>query len=286
MAGGNICIIGPQSSGKTTYLAALVYLQEQHHKVKGKSYTITPKNPDTRKLANKAGKILQDGLHFEPTRIGDEIQSVDDLPFYSFSIEAKPTFFSKKAEEFIVTARDYPGEVFKQLAYSGSLAPKYAGFVDDCFANRMDGALIMLPGWEYGSDKYYEKLVSRLIQFMKSKDNVENYKLAVAMSKCERGEIWNGRLDPEYDLFRIHLKKTTKLLREKIPQKNLKFFALSTFGVLSEKNPQNPRPNREDTPSSTGEPQCGLQDPEAWKPYNLIEPLLWLVKTDRLGKTT
>lgn len=64
MAGVNICIIGPQASGKTTYLAALVYADEEHHKVKGRSYTITPKNPDTRTLAENAEKILKKGASF------------------------------------------------------------------------------------------------------------------------------------------------------------------------------------------------------------------------------
>ncbi len=39
------------------------------------------------------------------------------------------------------------------------------------------------------------------------------------MSKCERGEIWPGRVDPETDLFGVYLKKTLKTLKKDIPKK-------------------------------------------------------------------
>jgi len=97
------------------------------------------------------------------------------------------------------------------------------------------------------------------------------------MSKCERGEIWPGRLDPEQDLFKIHLPKTQDLLRKKLTANNLKFFASSTFGVLG---PHNPRPNREDR-ILKGEPASVLRDTENWKPYNLIEPLLWITQSSK-----
>jgi hypothetical protein len=99
------------------------------------------------------------------------------------------------------------------------------------------------------------------------------------MSKCERGEIWPGRLDPEIDLFGVHLRETTKTLREKVIPQNLRFFALSTFGVLGK---DNPRPNREDRMKGE-EPASVIRQPNSWQPYNLIEPLYWLSKKPNQG---
>ena len=96
------------------------------------------------------------------------------------------------------------------------------------------------------------------------------------MSKCERGEIWPGRIDPETDLFRVYLKKTFKTLKKDIPKRNLRFFALSTFGVLGR---YDPRPNRVDAVGSGGRASTLRKSEEkSWKPYNLIEPLCWLNK--------
>lgn len=61
------------------------------------------------------------------------------------------------------------------------------------------------------------------------------------MSKCERGEIWPGRIEPEVDIFHQHLPGTTKLLQNRL-KNNVRFFAISTFGVLDKYN--DPRPNR------------------------------------------
>jgi hypothetical protein len=96
------------------------------------------------------------------------------------------------------------------------------------------------------------------------------------MSKCERGEIWPGRLDPDEDLFKVRLPNTYRCLTENknISNKRLRFFACSSFGV---RDFQDPRPNRQsfdkDLPS---EFSAVIRDDCEWKPYGLIAPLYWL----------
>jgi hypothetical protein len=94
------------------------------------------------------------------------------------------------------------------------------------------------------------------------------------MSKCERGEIWPGRIDPETDLFSVHLPQTLHTLKERILPKNLRLYAMSTFGVLGRNNP---RPNRIDLLGKEGTASV-LREAARWRPYNLIEPLYWLSK--------
>ncbi len=265
---GNITVIGPTGAGKTTYLAALAYLQQINYGNSNK-YQIKAQNPESRQLAEKAQTILCQGAALEKTDIPD---SVDDLPFYAFGIEIKKNVFSKQTK-IDLTARDYPGEIFEQLINS-SLSDSIAqAFIEECFVDA-DGCLILLTGWEKGVDSFYYRVMQKFIEQMDTRDFADNFKLAVAMSKCERGEIWSGRLDPEIDLFGVHLPNTKKILRERIPTKNLKFFAISTFGVLGKNDP---RPNRIDTVNK-GEPESVLRDTSRWRPHNLIEPLNWLNK--------
>lgn len=280
MSSRNICIIGPRSSGKTTYLASLACHQEhkiKHHKKS--QFKIIPINENAEELRDKAQNLLQEGGEFEPTRIAlDENRNVRNLPFYHFTIKGKLHRFSAE-QKFEITARDYPGEVFDDLANSKSLGEDKEGFVNDCFVDKA-GCLMLLPGWERGSDSFYRDMITNFLKLMddEAEDQKETYKMAVVMSKCERGEIWPGRHEPEIDLFQVHLEETTHYLRETIPKKNLKFFAISTFGVRGKNNP---RPNRKDFVRAKGEPGSVLYayGKRQWQPYNLIEPLYWLIRS-------
>lgn len=276
MASRNICVVGPRSSGKTTYLASLAYHEEhiiQHNK-KSK-YTVTPVGTQAEELKNMAKTLLRDGGEIEVTRIGDKIQTVDDLPFYSFGIKGKLSWRSP-VEEFQITTRDYPGEVFDSLV-TGRLSDSIReGFIHDCFDDK-GGCMMLLPGWELGSDSFYQAMLERFVELMDSVGQKQTYKMAIVLSKCERGEIWPGRLEPELDLFQLHLKETTKYLRRNIKPENLRFFAMSTFGVRGRNDP---RPNRRDFITKKGEPGSVLfaAGQDQWQPYNLIEPLRWLIK--------
>jgi energy-coupling factor transporter ATP-binding protein EcfA2 len=275
MTSGNIVVIGPTAAGKTTYLAALSYFKE--HKQGKKLFTVNPQNPATRILAEKAENILKQAADLDRTVIGQEIESVDDLPFYSFGITAKPYWYSS-TETFQLTARDYPGEVFEAIASPSARKPIHEDFINECFTDVI-GCLIMLTGWEPGTDNFYNRIMKQFLKLMDERGRSQNLKLAIVMSKCERGEIWPGRLDPEIDLFGVHLRETTKTLREKVIPQNLRFFALSTFGVLGK---DNPRPNREDRMKGE-EPASVIREPDLWQPYNLIEPLYWLSKKQNQG---
>ncbi|WP_013334906.1 hypothetical protein [Gloeothece verrucosa] len=276
---GNICIIGPRSSGKTTYLAALAYWQNEGIQgVKGERIKIKPQNPESRELAEQAENILLQGADFEPT--GQSVTTVDELSYYSFGIEVKKNLLSQP-EIIYLTAKDYPGEVFENIVNGSSSDPIHEEFMNDCFTD-VNGCLILLTGWEPETDHFYNRVMSRFIDLMDTYGRSQNLKLAVAMSKCERGEIWSGRIDPETDLFGVHLRRTRQTLRDRIIQKNLKFFAISTFGVLGRNDP---RPNREDR-IVKGEPASVLRNPSKWQPYNLIQPLYWLSQKPKTKKSS
>lgn len=271
---GNIVIIGPRRSGKTTYLAALAYLPAlRSRKGKHNNFKIQPLNDESRDLAENAENIIVEGATFEPTVIGGKLQGVDDLPYYSFQLQVKQGLFTK-TENIQLNVRDYPGEVFEKIADRNLSDDIHREFIDECLMPDIAGCLILLTHWEHGTDKFYNRVMSQFIKLMDEKQRTHDLKLAVVMSKCERGELWPGRIDPETDLFGIHLPRTKTILTDNINPKNLHFYALSTFGVLHKNDP---RPNRIDQAGSNGS-ESVLREPNSWQPYNLIQPLYWLSK--------
>ncbi|MFM7372312.1 MAG: hypothetical protein ACKO2Z_31910, partial [Sphaerospermopsis kisseleviana] len=81
---GNIHVIGPQASGKTTYLAALAS-KPSTAAWKAKNFKGQALNEETKELADKAENIIVEGASLEPTQT--YVTTIDDLKVYSFLIE-------------------------------------------------------------------------------------------------------------------------------------------------------------------------------------------------------
>lgn len=273
---GNIRVIGPRSSGKTTYLAALAY-QPERARWKKKNWKIQAINEDTRKLADKAENIIMEGASLEPT--STHVRTIYELPVYSFNIEIKKGFSSK--EKINLAVRDYPGEIFDELEL-GTSNPLHKEFINECLIKDVVGCLILLTDWTKGTDRTYSRVLKRFTELMDFHGRANDLRLAVAMSKCERGELWSGRLDPEIDLFDVHLPQTKEILKAKIPAQNLCFYAISTFGVLRRNDP---RPNRVDEWGTDGRNSV-LREANRWQPYGMISPLYWLSTGKRMRNDT
>lgn len=270
---GNIRVIGPRGSGKTTYLAALAYWPDKRRAGnKVKNFAIQALNDETRELADKAENIIREGGSLEPTTVQG---GIDSLPFYSFRIEMKTSL--GKPEEINLAIRDYPGEIFEELE-SGKNSYLHEDFLNECFMKDITGCLILLTEWKKGTDKFYSRVLKRFTDLIDSHDRANDLRIAVAMSKCERGELWSGRLEPEIDLFDVHLPETKAVLKAKITKKNLRFYAISTFGVLQRNDP---RPNRVDEWGTDGR-HSALRKPSIWQPYGMISPLYWLSTGKRM----
>jgi len=258
---GVIRIIGSRSAGKTTYLSALANFGK-----KEKGYNVIPINDESRKLLSWSENILEQGGRLTPT---DAERNVDELPDYVFLIESKRGL---KKNKFELNVKDYSGEIFEKLAEEVELDQKTQQYINSCLIRDVCGCLIMLTAWEKGEDRKYKKALDHFIHLINLHQRSKDLRLAIVMGKCERGEIWPGRIDPKTDLFGLHLPDTTDLLLDKVPSRNLRFFALSAFGVLAKNDP---RPNRIDEIGKEKN-HAVLRDPECWQPYNLIEPLCWL----------
>ena len=270
---GKICIIGPRSSGKTTYLAGLAYWPDKQRQDKRSSQFEITAIGDAEKLKQNAEDIICQGASLDPTDIAGGIY---EAPLYQFRITIKHLF--RKPDDIDLVVRDYPGEIFDELA-SGRSNSLHDGFLKECLMQDVQGCLMLLTDWTKGTDKFYSQVLEEFTKLIDLEGRIKDFRLAVAMSKCERGELWSGRLDPEIDIFDLYLPRTKNTLQSKIPRQNLQFYAISTFGVLKR---HDRRPNRKDKAGQSSR-HAVLRNEKLWKPYNMIAPLYWLSKGKRMS---
>lgn len=270
-----ISIIGPRKSGKTTYLATLLRLPEtliQQYP----GLRVTPLGKNAPKLATQAAEIIETGAVFAGTDLKE-----GNEPFYTFQIDL-PRRICLNQTPLEVTVRDYAGEVIdiaasEHRAASGS--DRLRPYVKEWC--KTTAWMILLTDWEPERDTYlYEPAFKEILKHISTACNKNpelnaSLQIAIVLTKCERGELWPCRLDPEEDLFKIRLPKTYALLKQlrRRLSGRLKFFACSSFGVLD--NRYDPRPNRS-FESDNPEAKAYLQQKQVWRPYGLFSPIYWL----------
>ena len=257
----DIAIIGPPAAGKTTYLAALAHLSENNI-FPGLDISLYG-DENSHTLKNMADNLVKLKDIVGQTEPGNE-------PTYAFTIKLPAGKYGvKQAQEIKLSFVDYAGENFNKIARRSDEVQSYINQL-----MKVQAWMVMLTDFQPGkADNEYQMILAALWQKIQS----QKIRIAVVMSKCERGEIWPGRLDPDEDLFKVRLPQTYNYLtnpENKISSERLKFFACSSFGVRAS---QDPRPNRESFDKNfPSEFSAVIRGDCDWKPYGLIAPLYWL----------
>ena len=288
----NICIIGPRASGKTTFLGALLSItNHSNNKSHGGKVTV-----DTKGLSSQLESKVRDSWETKrplgPTTFDGGLQN------YEFSITINPQY---KPTEIELKAKDYGGEFFQGLLRT-DLSATIKLHTLDCLMNA-NGLIVLLPDFclqDDGNqstlveniDSFYRSVFHKLLsEFPKNDDifsseeltkienNLKEIRIAFVMSKCERGELWTRRWEPERDLFQVHLKNTRDFLRNNLSLKKnqIAFFALSSFGVFSKNDP---RPNRLNIGRNLQDGAI-IDNGELWRPFGLVNPLYWIATGKR-----
>ena len=267
-----IYVIGPQAAGKTTYLLALGLIYYSQHKSHQKKVAVTPiSSPGQAEELVQEGKLKwRSSTPLLPTDLPSDFSQ---LPEYNFLITIS-NLLRLNTLKIRFTARDYSGEFFQDLLQYPPPS-RLENYLNNCL-NNPKGWILMLPDFvsdlnEQEVDNFYVEAIHKLISRANQGNVMQKLRIAVVMSKCERGEIWPSRWEPERDLFKIRLPKTTELLRNSSfisKAANISFFALSSFGVL---NVKDSRPNR----YIVGQGAV-LSNTDQWLPYGLISPLYWI----------
>lgn len=280
-----IRIFGARSSGKTTYLTTLAKCPQKLKK-KYPGLDVICRTDDTKELNNLAKDTLEIGMKVPATQY--ERKEHHNLKEYDFVIKI-PGNKQRQGIELELLTKDFPGEFFHDIP-RGDKQQEIKIWIEDLFTT--DGWMIMMTDWEPGNDELlykpaFEQLHQKLSEKERINSELEKLRIAVVMTKCERGELWPCRLDPDEDLFEVRLPETYNFLKQKFSPERLQFFACSAFGILGDDldDPKtfDPRPNcyfSDD--GSPEEIEATLKDHTKWSPYGLIPPLYWLAKGIRL----
>jgi len=289
-----IILLGPVGSGKTTYLATIAY--ENEKKMIAKLLTgleVIPIGEEMLSLAKRAKNIIEEKDELTKTDLENGAE-----PYYRFHLKFpkdKKGLTKSSAKEktpktvLEFVARDFSGEFFELLN------EKYANLkdIDQQFISNYLDLIFKVPAWqimltdwmpERDKELYqpvFKRLCDEIISRRVMNPEVKNLKIAIVMTKCERGELWPGRLNPEMDLFKVWLPNSYKILRETFDGEfngNLKFFACSSFGILNQIfDSYNPRPNRYAIGDARSDKdRYYLRSKEEWQPFGLLAPLYWL----------
>ena len=283
----NIYIIGPRSSGKTTFLGALLSITKYSQNINHRKVNVDTKGK-TSELESQVRKSWETKKPLEPTNFPK-----DSLQNYEFLITINPQY---KPTEIELKAKDYGGEFFQELLRT-DLSTKVKPYIKDCLKDA-NGWIVLLPDFclkddingftvVENIDSFYKSVFHKLLsEFPKNDDifssdeltkienNLKEIRIAFVMSKCERGELWTRRWEPERDLFQVHLKNTRDFLRNNLSLKKnqIAFFALSSFGVFSKNDP---RPNRLNIGRNLQDGAI-IDNGELWRPFGLVNPLYWI----------
>ena len=283
----NIYIIGPRSSGKTTFLGALLSITKYSQNINHRKVNVDTKGK-TSELESQVRKSWETKKPLEPTNFPK-----DSLQNYEFLITINPQY---KPTEIELKAKDYGGEFFQELLRT-DLSTKVKPYIKDCLKDA-NGWIVLLPDFclkddingftvVENIDSFYRSVFHKLLsEFPKNDDifssdeltkienNLKEIRIAFVMSKCERGELWTRRWEPERDLFQVHLKNTRDFLRNNLSLKKnqIAFFALSSFGVFSKNDP---RPNRLNIGRNLQDGAI-IDNGELWRPFGLVNPLYWI----------
>ena len=175
---GNIVVIGPRASGKTTFLAGLAYWpKRQQVKKKQSRINVLPQNDDADKLQRTAINLIEEGDYPDPTK---------EVFTYAFAVEVKKRL-SSQSETISLVARDYPGEMFHDLAdffeqyqYDSEVQSTHDDFWEECFQPDKKGCLILLPEWTDDTDRNYQLCLNGFLKLMDQWERKKDFRLSRA----------------------------------------------------------------------------------------------------------
>ncbi len=274
----DIRIIGPRSSGKTTFMAALAY--SPNADPNSPIQSVDPYDNAARELTDMARDILADGRELASTDGGD---NADSLPIYTLLITLKPRFLNhpiaaakNKSIRIQVSCREYPGEIIKDLRNISSSNSLLDSYLDDCAT--ASSLLLLIDGTANKSDKDYAQALENLQKQLSDRLSLDtarlkNYRIAVVFTKCEQAQV------------RVYWKNINNFLNWKFPEVqtvvnkwrslwgcSTNYFFCSAFGTKG----INPQPNFKLRNRDKNGVYGVIDNPKVWRPLGLVAPLYWI----------
>ncbi|MDJ0579206.1 hypothetical protein [Crocosphaera sp.] len=292
---GDIILIGPICSGKTTFLAALSAL----NMAKNKSPILKEINPQddySEKLSRRWTDIVMKGGKLAGTNIYEDIS---ELPHYDFSLRFEVpiiTLFSILSKQINLQFD------FKEFSGSLPLFPRDSNLAEilldsyyqklyyQCVSDLTDFTqiFILFDALSSNRDKQYaeqitflENSLNKKLQENNQNKNQSNYRIAIGFYKFEQSNVYLylDNLNNFVELKFYHLQTAMNQWKTKW-NCSVEYFACSGFGIIEEGELR--KPNCKNDPNPRGGAKWGtLRNPEEWQPFGLVAPIYWLLTGER-----
>jgi len=274
---GDIRIIGPRASGKTTYMAALVHWPNRNP-IKSPIQAINPTDGgDTQRLKDMARDILENSQALPPNPL-------EEVILYNLTIDLKPNFMLnpiaailRKNFRMVVSATDYPGELFTLLR-DNPRDENVQLYLNEC--QYATGLMIMIDGTST-NDRFYSDALTALkteltLRFQQNNIDTRRYRIALVFSKAEQALVWNFYKQNQITMFTNQKYQQTTFTLQQWKREwgcSVACFFSSAFGTIG--NPETANFRSTNRPGVNG--TFGVIDrPNFWKPFGLIAPIYWL----------
>ncbi|MDJ1185930.1 hypothetical protein, partial [Roseofilum casamattae] len=238
---------------------------------------INPANEgDTQRLKDMARDILENYQALPPTPF-------EEVILYNLTIDLKPNFMlnpiaavSKKDVRMVVSATDYPGELFTLLR-DHPRDENVQLYLDEC--QYATGLMIMIDATSR-NDRFYSDALTALkneltLRFQRNKIDSKKYRIALVFSKAEQPLVWNFYKQGKITNFTQQRYKLTRAALQQWKREwscSVACFFSSGFGTIG--NPE--QANCQVINRGINGTFAVIDRPEFWEPFGLIAPLYWL----------
>lgn len=278
-----IGIWGPRQSGKTTYISTLY-----HECLLSDSWHIKPLDLITKNFIT--------GSHMELRRGGVFPMRSDptETPVYRFELSHTVRNGLRKEKKVFMLEFPDPGGEWYDDYYAAKA--KYPADADPMKYLLHSSALLFLidpkpffqkPVSEGGTGADYFKVfmdtlfeIDQHRSMLQATDELQY--LALAFTKIDQQGLWERRHRLEDIAKDILETETIRQIETAFPRRAMELFAVSSVGVLdSEGSGGEQRSNIEDITLEDGSTKPHIIDTRKMKPYNVFEPLEWLIQKIR-----
>lgn len=254
---GDVVVVGPRASGKTTYLAALSTWSET-----GFSRPIVSVSNSS--LGMLSLPVLQEGYTLSPTCGIESIYlpiEVDPNP-KNLSLES----IRKPNIELLLDYSDSPGEIYNFLVEK---VEEFSWLEDFRKIMKSTSQVLFLVA-AGDCSKEDDRRHSMFLYELQRRIRISGKRIAVTFSKADRTNLWNAKYDAE-NHARNNFPRMYSTLQKlsDVEGCSIEFFACSAFGMKGIPPKANVNTDKE---GYSG----GIADPFVWQPFGLAGPIYWL----------
>lgn len=273
---------GPREAGKTTFLAML------YHECLRREWRIKPEGEALKFVKDTHRFLFNKGEFPPPTQI-----SATKVYQFRVTPPQRGLFGGRSSRTFVLSFPDVGGEWYED--YEKARAQAQSGQNPMEILARCRGLLLLVDpdpsfrnrreeddpdrGGEQKASSYFEMLLdltSELEGASGEAGSTVRY-VAVVLTKMDKPGNWEQRDQPDRFAQSVLTPHELRIIENLVPRDHLRYYASSAVGVFQDRDGQL-RSNFEEFKDEEGKPKSRIPAPDKIQPFNVLEPLEWLME--------